>query len=98
MLQNSVSLAKKNCKTNNKSTIYLRLHEEGKVAWYLGKVAFDDSEQLDFPLDVDAHGIYCSKREDYHSKLRDFLNHLEVDKIKTSVMLLTVMRKYFGNF
>ena len=31
---------------------------------------------------IDAHDIYRAKRKDYRSKLRDFLNHLEVDKIK----------------
>ena len=35
-----------------------------------------------FPLEGDAHDIYRAKRKDYSSKLRDFLNHLEADKIK----------------
>ena len=42
--------------------------------------------------------IYLAKRKDYSSRLRDFLNHLEADKIKDFVMLLIVMRNYFGNF
>ena len=81
-MQNSVSLAKKNFKTNKKNKSFVRLPEEVKIARYHGKVAFDDWKQLNFPLEGDAHNIYCAKRKDYHSKLRDFLNHLEADKIK----------------
>ena len=81
LLQNTVSLAKKNCKTNKKNKSFVRLPEYVKVARYYGKVAFDDWKQLNFPLEGDAHDIYRAKRKDYHSKLRDFLNHLEVDKI-----------------
>ena len=33
-------------------------------------------------MEGDAHDIYRAKRKDYRSKLRDFLNHLEADKIK----------------
>ena len=96
--QNSVSFAKKNCKTNKKNKSFVRLPEEVKVARHHGKVAFDDWKQLNFPLEGDAHDIYRAKRKDYRSRQRDFLNHLEVDKIKTFVMLLIVMRNYFGNF
>ena len=39
-------------------------------------------KQLNFPLEGDAHDIYRAKRKDYRSKLRDFLNHLEVDEIQ----------------
>ena len=42
LLQNSVSLAIKNCKTNKKNKSFVRLPEEVKVARYHGKVAFDD--------------------------------------------------------
>ena len=42
LLQNSVSLAEKNCKTNKKNKSFVRLPEKVKVARYLGKVAFDD--------------------------------------------------------
>ena len=82
LLQNSISLAKKNCKTIRKNKSFVRLPEEVKVARYHGKVAFDDWKQLNFPLEGDAHEVYHAKRKDYFSKLRDFLNHLEVDKIK----------------
>ena len=82
LFQNSVSLAKKNFKTNKKNKSFVRLPEEVKVARYHGKVAFDDWKQLNFPLEGDAHDIYRAKRKDYRSKLRDFLNHLEADKIK----------------
>ena len=34
------------------------------------------------PLEGDARDIYRAKRKDYRSKQRDFLNHLEADKIK----------------
>ena len=44
LLQNSVSLAKMDCKTNKRNKSFVRLPEEVKVAWYLGKVAFDDLE------------------------------------------------------
>ena len=37
---------------------------------------------LILPLEGDAHNIYLTKQKYYRSKLRDFLNHLEVDKIK----------------
>ena len=83
LLQNSVSLAKKNCKTNKKNKSFVRLPEEVKVARYHGKVAFDDWKQRNFPLEGDAHDIYRAKRKDYRSKLRDFLNHPEADKIKS---------------
>ena len=73
LLQNSASLAKKNCKTNKKNKSFVRLPEEVKTARYHGKVAFDDWKQLNFPLEGDAHDIYRAKREDYRSKLRDFL-------------------------
>ena len=69
LLQNSVSLAKKNCKTNKKNKSFVRLPEEDKVARYHGKVAFDDWKQLNFPLEGDAHDIYRAKRKDYRSKL-----------------------------
>ena len=82
LLQNSVSLAKKNCKTNEKNKSFVRLLEKVKVARYHGKVAFDDWKQLNFPLEGDAHDIYRAKPKDYRSKLRDFLNHLEADKMK----------------
>ena len=82
LLQNSVSLAKKNFKTNKKNKSFVRLPEEVKVARYHGKVAFDDWKQLNFSLEGDAHDIYRAKHKDYRSKLRDFLNHLEADKIK----------------
>ena len=98
LLQNSVSLAKKNFKTNKNNKSFVRLPEEVKVARYHGKVVLDGWKQLNFPLEGDAHDIYHAKREDYRSKLRDFLNHLEVDKIKIFVMLLIVMRSYFENF
>ena len=82
LLQNSVSLAKKNSKTNKKNKSFVRLPEEVKVARYHGKVAFDDWKQLNFSLEGDVHDIYRAKRKDYRSKLRDFLNHFEADKIK----------------
>ena len=81
-MQNSVSLAKRNCKTNKKNKSFVRLPEEVKVARYHRKVVLDDWKQLNFPLEGDVHDIYHAKRKDYRSKLRDFLNHLEVDKIK----------------
>ena len=82
LLQNSVSLAKKSCKTNKRNKSFVRLPEEVKVAQYHGKVAFDDWKQLNFPLEGDAHDIYRAKPKDYCSELRDFLNHLEADTIK----------------
>ena len=64
LLQNSVSLAKKNCKTNKKNKSFVRLPEEFKVARYHGKVAFDDWKQLNFPFEGDAQDIYRAKRKD----------------------------------
>ena len=72
LLQNSVSLAEKNCKTNKKNKSFVRLPEEVKVARYHSKVAFDDWKQLNFPLEGDVHYIYRAKRKDYRSRLRDF--------------------------
>ena len=51
-----------------------------------------------FPLESDAHDIYRAKRKDYRSKLRDFLNYLEADKIKYLCNAAIVMRNYFANF
>ena len=73
----------------------IKLPKEVKVARYHGKVAFNDWKQLDFPLDGDAHDIYRAKHKNYRFKLRDFLKHLEADKIKNFVMLLIVMRNLF---
>ena len=42
LLQNSVSLAKKSCKTNKPDKNFCRLPEAVKIARFLGKVAFDD--------------------------------------------------------
>ena len=98
LLQNSVSLAEKNCKTNKKNKRFVRLPKEVKVARYLGMVTFDDWKQLNFPLEDDAHDIYCAKHKDYCSKLRDFLNHLEVDKIKNLCNAADCNESYFRNF
>ena len=69
LLQNSVSLVKKNCKTNKKNKSFVRLLEEVKVSRYHGKVAFNDWKQLNFSLEGDARDIYRAKRKDYRSKL-----------------------------
>ena len=72
----------KNCNINKRNKSYVRLPEEIKVARYLGNVTSDDWKQLNFPLEGDSHDIYHAKRKGYRSKLQDFLNRLEVDKIK----------------
>ena len=46
LLQNSVSLVKKNCKRNKNNTSFVRLPEEVKVSRYCGKIAFDDWKHL----------------------------------------------------
>ena len=81
-MQNSASFAKENCKTNKKNKSFVRLPEEVKVARCHGKVTFDDWKQHNFSLEGDAHDIYSAERKDYRCKRQDFLNHLEVDKIK----------------
>ena len=98
LLQNSVSLVKNRTAKQIKS--FVRLLEEVRVARYLDKVTLMIGNNLISHLRVMPYDIYRAKRKDYRSKLRDFLNHLEADKIKkkTFVMLLIVFRSYFRNF
>ena len=68
----------------------------GAISFSLSsKIAFDDWKQLNFPLEGDAHDIYRAKRKDYRSKLRDFLNHFEVDKIKNLCTAADCYEKLF---
>ena len=46
------------------------------------KAAFDSWKDSKYPDDNESHNIYRSKRKDYRSRLRCFLNQVETDKIK----------------
>ena len=46
------------------------------------KAAFDSWKDSKYPDDNESHNVYRSKRKDYRSRLRCFLNQVETDKIK----------------
>ena len=53
-----------------------------KIARSQCKAAFDSWKDNKYPGDNEIHNFYRSKRKDYRSLLRCFLNQVETDKIK----------------
>ena len=72
----------KPCEKKNKCAIYVKLLADVKIARSQCKAAFDSWKDNRYPGDNEIHNIYRSKRKDYRSHLRCFLNQVETDKIK----------------
>ena len=72
----------KPCKKKNKREIYVKLPADVKIARSQCKAAFDSWKDNKYPGDNEIHNVYRSKRKDYRSHLRCFLNQVETDKIK----------------
>ena len=62
--------------------VYVRLPDDVKVARSQRKIAFDFQKQDQFSVNNILHDNYWSKRKDYRLALRNFLNHLQVDRVK----------------
>ena len=75
----------KPCKKKNKRAIYVKLQADAKIARSQCKAAFDVWKDYKYPGDNEIHNVYRSKRKDYRSRLRCFLNQAEPDKIKKSL-------------
>ena len=65
-----------------KHGVYVRLPDDVKLARSQCKIAFDLWKQDQFSLNSIVHDNYRSKRKDYRLALRNFLNHLEADRVK----------------
>ena len=72
----------KPCKKKNKRAIYVKLQADVKIARSQCKPAFDSWKDNEYPGDNEIHNVYRSKGKDYRSRLRCFLNQVEIDKIK----------------
>ena len=65
-----------------KQAVYVRLPDDVKFARSQCKIALDFWKQDQFSVNSIVHDNYRSKRRDYYLALRNFLNHLEVDRVK----------------
>ena len=72
----------KPCKKKNKRASYVKLPADVKIARSQCKTAFDSWKDNKYPGNNETHNVYRSKRKDYRSRLRCFLNQVEADKIK----------------
>ena len=84
LLKHSYSLSSYGSNRNRKRKhgVYVRLPDDVKVARSQCKIAFDFWKQDQFSVNSIVHDNYRSKRKDYRLALRNFLNHLEVDRVK----------------
>ena len=84
LLKHSYSLSSpgSNCNRKRKHGVYVRLPDDVKVARSQCKIAFDFWKQDQFSVNSIVHDNYRSKRKDYRLALSNFLNHLEVDRVK----------------
>ena len=84
LLKHSYSLSSpfSNRSRKRKHGVYVRLPDDVKVVRSQCKVAFDFWKQDQFSVNSIVHDNYRSKRKDYRFALRNFLNHLEVDRLK----------------
>ena len=84
LLKHSYSLSSPGSNRNRKRKhgVYVRLPDDVKVARSQCKIAFDFWKQDQFSVNNIVHDNYRSKRKDYRLALRNFLNHLEVDRVK----------------
>ena len=72
----------KPCKKKNKRGFYVKLPADVKSTRSECKAAFDSWKDNEYPSDNEIHDVYRSKRKDYRSHLRCFLNQVETDRIK----------------
>ena len=72
----------KPCTKKNKRGFYVKLPADVKSARSECKAAFDSWKDNEYPSDNEIHDVYRSKRKDYRSRLRCFLNQVETDRIK----------------
>ena len=84
LLKHSYSLSSPGSNRNRKRKhgVYVRLPDDVKVARSQCKIAFSFWKQDQFSVNSIVHDNYRSKRKDYRLALRNFLNHLEVDRVK----------------
>ena len=71
-----------NRRCHGKWAIYAKLPDDVKAARFCSKNAFDSWKHDEFSISGVVHDNYRSKRRDYRKLLRQFLNKLEMDKIK----------------
>ena len=69
------------CKNKIKDKIYFKLPPDVKDARFQGKIAFNAWKQSDFPSEGNVYHVYRGKHKECRHKLREFFNHLKVDKI-----------------
>ena len=62
--------------------MYIRLPADVKSTHSKCKAAFDSWKDNEYPSENEIHDVYRSKRKDYRSRLRCFLNQVETDRIK----------------
>ena len=84
LLKHSYSLSSpgSNRSRKRKHGLHVRLSDDVKVARSQCKIAFDFWKQGQFSVSSIVHDNYRSKCKDYRLALRNFLNHLEVDRVK----------------
>ena len=78
----SLSSPCSNRNRKRKHGVYVRLPDDVKVSRSQCKIAFDFWKQNQFSVNSIVRDNYRSKRKDYRLALRNFLNHLEVDRVK----------------
>ena len=97
VLKHSYSLSSPGSNSNRKRKhgVYVRLPDDVKVACSQCKIAFDFWKQDQFSVNSIVHENYRSKRKDYRLALRNFLNHLEVDRVKKLCVAAETDEKLF---
>ena len=97
LLKHSYSLSSSfsNRSRKRKHGVYVRLPDDVKVARSQCKIAFDFWKQDQFSVNSIVHDNYRSKRKDYRFALRNFLNHLEVDRLKKLCVAAETDEKLF---
>ena len=73
----------------------MKLPADVKIARSKCKAAFDSWKDNEYPCDNEIHNVYRSKRKDYRSRLRCFLNQVETDKIKKTLHAASTDEKLF---
>ena len=97
LLKHSYSLSSPGSNRNRKRKhgVYVRLLDDVKVARSQCKIAFDFWKQDQFSVNSIVRDSYQSKRKDYRLALRNFLNHLEVDRVKKLCAAAETDKKLF---
>ena len=78
----SLSSPGSNRNRKRKHGVFVRLPDDVKVARSQCKIAFDFWKQDQFSVNSIVHDNHRSKCKDYRLALHNFLNHLEVDRVK----------------